>query len=218
MKKQRVDAICFAGDVTDGGTKMHPGFEYETFSHGADAQEEEAADILIPEAERLRVPWYVIGGNHDNSHYKQGGIDIVERLCRRSDWFNYLSPGLGNARNSVGFIRIGRLLVEICHPHMGSAYAWSYRGQKWIEALSPENKPHLVLMGNFHKPLQMDYRNIHYLMLPAYQSQSSWMASKSLVSTVGSAILEVGTEPMGLSPSIKLEWLIERVPREKDWG
>jgi hypothetical protein len=73
-------------------------------------------------------------------------------------------------------------------------------------------------MDNFHKPLQMDYRNIHYLMLPAYQSQSSWMASKSLVSTVGSAILEVGTEPTGLSPSIKLEWLIERVPREKDWG
>jgi hypothetical protein len=196
---------------------MHPGFEYELWALGADAQVTAAADILIPEAERLKVPWYFIGGNHDNAHWKAAGVDVVERLCDMSRWFNYLSPGQGGSRNSVGWLRFRNLLVEVCHPHMGSAYAFSYRGQKWIEALSPENKPHLVVMGNFHKPLWMEYRNVSFFQLPAFQSQSGWMASKALVSVVGSVIVDVGTDPRGMAPSTTHEFLIERVPREGDW-
>ena len=218
MRKRKVHAILLPGDVTDGSTQMHPGFEYELWSHGADAQVEAAANVLIPEADRMKIPWYLIGGNHDASHFKQGGTDVVARLCELSEWFHYLTPDRdGNARGSVGNVRFGKLLVQLCHPHMGSAYALSYRMQKWIEALSPENKPHLVVMGNFHKVLQMDYRNVFGLMVPAFQSQSAWMASKMIASHVGSGILEVGVEPKGMTPSVQMEWLLERVPNQGDW-
>ena len=221
MKRRKVDAIVVGGDVTDGSTRMHPGFEFELWAHGADAQRDAALEVLAPEADRLRVPWYFIGGNHDNSHYRAAGVDVVAQICERSQWFYYLSPGgvaeRANARNSVGHVRFGRLLVQVNHPHMGSAYALSYRPQKWIEQLAPENKPHLVLMGNFHKVLQMEYRNVFALLLPSFQAQSAWMASKGISSYVGSVILEVGTEPKGMAPSVQVEWLIERAPREGDW-
>lgn len=217
MRQQKVSAILVPGDICDGSTKMHPGFEYEIWAHGADAQVKAAADVLVPEAQRLKIPWYLIGGNHDNSFWKTDGSDVVARLCEQSEWFNYLSPGQGNSRNSVGWVRFGRLLVELCHPHMGSAYAYSYRGQKWIEALSSENKPHLVFMGNFHKPLWMEYRNVSFFQLPAFQAQSAWMASKALVSVVGSVIVEVGIDVRGMAPSTSHEFLIERVPKEGDW-
>lgn len=220
MKKRKVDAILVGGDITDGAVSMHPGFEYEIWAHGADAQRDAALEVMAPEADRLKVPWYFIGGNHDNSHWKAAGVDVVDQICERNEWFNYLAPTVGernNARNSVGHIRFGKLLVQINHPHMGSSYALSYRPQKWIEQLSPENKPNLVLMGNFHKCLQLDYRNVFALLLPAFQSQSGWMSSKGISSYVGSAILEVGIEPRGLAPSVVVEWLLERVPNENDW-
>lgn len=232
MKKRKVDAIMVAGDITDGATKMHAGFEYEIFAHGADAQAAVAAEVLVPEANRLKVPWYMIGGNHDYSHWKNGGVDVVALLARESDWFHYLAPrgdfgpgdapnflvpGVANSRGSIGHVRFGKLLIQINHPHMGSAYALSYRPQKWIEQLSPENKPHLVLMGNFHKVLQLDYRNVFALLLPSFQAQSGWMASKGISSYIGSAIVEVGVETKGLAPSVQVEWLLERIPRENDW-
>jgi predicted phosphodiesterase len=217
MKRRKVDVVMVGGDVTDGSTKMHPGFEYELWAHGSDAQVQAAADVLVPEAQRLKVPWFFIGGNHDFSHWKSAGVDVIAQLCRESEWFRYISPGGANARGSIGHLKFGRLAVQICHPHMGSAYALSYRPQKWIEQLSSENKPHLVLMGNFHKCLQLDYRNVFALLLPSFQAQSAWMASKGISSYIGSCILEVGMEPKGMTPSVQVEWLLERVPKEKDW-
>ena len=217
MRKRKVDLIVHAGDVTDGSVHMHPGFEYELWAHGVDAQIKAAAQVLTPAAARLKVPWYFIGGNHDASHTKSAGVDVVNWLCGQSEWFNYLAPEQGGSRNSVGWLRFGSLEVQVCHPHMGSAYALSYRPQKWIEQLAPENKPHLVLMGNFHKCLQLDYRNVFALLLPSFQAQSGWMASKGISSYVGSAVLEVGLEPRGLAPSVQVEWLLERVPRQGDW-
>ena len=72
-------------------------------------------------------------------------------------------------------------------------------------------------MGNFHKVLQLEYRNVFALMVPSFQAQSAWMASKAIASYVGSAILEVGVDPLGMAPSVQVEWLLERVPRENDW-
>ena len=217
MAKQKVDVIIHGGDITDGSTKMHPGFEYEIWALGADAQEMAAVEVMAPEAAKMKVPWYFIGGNHDNSHWKAAGIDMADKICGHSEWFNYLTPGRGGARNSVGSIRVDNLDIQVCHPHMGSAYALSYRPQKWIEQLSPENKPHVVLMGNFHKVLQLEYRNVFSLLLPSYQAQSAWMASKGIASYIGGAILDIGTDLRGMAPSVKVEWLLERVPIENDW-
>jgi hypothetical protein len=82
MKRRKVDVVMVGGDVTDGSTKMHPGFEYELWAHGSDAQVQAAADVLVPEAQRLKVPWFFIGGNHDFSHWKSAGVDVIAQLCR----------------------------------------------------------------------------------------------------------------------------------------
>ncbi len=219
MKKRKVQAILHCGDVTDGSIQMHPGFAYETFLQGADAQ----AAYVVEHFPNVGIPWFFIGGNHDASHWKSGGVDVVKAICGARDDFTYLSPddipSLGEkvaARHSVGYVRFGDVEIQMCHPHLGSTRQRSYRMELWVENL-PRPRPNLVAMGNMHKCLCMDTQNVFGLILPSFQAQTGWMASKSLSSYVGSCIVEFGGTTKGLSPSITVEWLIEREPRVNDW-
>lgn len=213
MKRRGVQAILAPGDITDGSTKMHAGFEYELFAHGADSQR----DVALERLPKLGIPWYLIGGNHDASHFKADGHDVVRAICDQRDDFTYLEEGDGNHKGSIGYVDVGGLRFQMCHPHLGGTRVRSYRMELWVEAMNPESKPHVCIMGNFHKVLQMDYRNVFGLMVPSYQAQSTWMASKGIQSYIGGCILEFGRVTNGIAPSIEVEWLVERVPVESDW-
>jgi predicted phosphodiesterase len=213
MRRRGIDALLAPGDLTDGSTAMHAGFEYELWAHGFDAQVDAAAD-MVPQD---KIEKFLIGGNHDASHTKADGGDPIRAIAEKRRDMTYLSPGEGNHQGSIGYVRFGDVLVQMCHPHLGGTRVRSYRMERWIEELTPENKPHVVIMGNFHKVLQQDYRNVFGLMVPSYQAQSTWMASKGISSYIGGCILEFGYETRGIAPSIQVEWLIERIPKENDW-
>jgi len=207
-KKQRVQAILHGGDVTDGPPQMHPGHLHNLFLQTYDAQRSYAIQAL-PD---VNIPWYIISGNHDESWLKNNAGPIVEDICAARDDMTYVGQ-------SAGYIRLGGVLIYLHHPHDGGAYALSYKLQKKIEALSPEAKPHIFLAGNYHKAAHLPaYRNVEAFLLPAYQSQTPFMVSKGLPSVVGGIILDIGSDARGIAPSMKVEWVLERVPRENDWS
>lgn len=214
MKRRGVEGILYAGDVTDGAVSMHPGFVYETWAQGADAQEAAALDY-IPE---VGLPYWVIGGNHDASHYKAAGHDVVAAICKEREDMKYLSPeqDTANRRGSIGYVRFGNVLIQVCHPHLPGTRQRSYRLETWIENIAPP-RPNVVVMGNFHKYVQIDYRNVFGLLVPSFQDQTAWMASKALESMVGSCILEFGYATKGLAPAVTVEYIREHVPKAGDY-
>jgi predicted phosphodiesterase len=214
MKREGCTAILMPGDVTDGSPSMHPGFVYETWAQGFDAQKAAAIEY-IPD---LGIPWWLMGGNHDASHYKAAGADIVKAICEARDDLHYVGPEQSSANfaGSVAWFNIGEVRLQMCHPHLGSTRTRSYRLETWIENLQPP-RPQIVCMGNFHKVVQGIFRGVWGLMVPSYQSQSAWMASKSIESMVGGAIIEFGTVTKGLAPELSIRWLMEWEPRANDW-
>jgi predicted phosphodiesterase len=205
-RKQRVEAVIHAGDLSDGPFSRHKN-PHEVWLHSWDAQVDYAVEAL-PD---IGKPWYVISGNHDDWWQGDGGPNLVAEVCRRRDDFTYMgSPN--------GFLTFGDVHIEVAHPNMGSSYALSYQVQKHVEGMPPEEKPHIYLAGNFHKACHLPaYRNVETFLLPAYQSRSHWMRGKRLASVVGGIILEFGTVTKGLAPSLKIEWVIQREPRGNDW-
>jgi hypothetical protein len=159
------------------------------------------------------IPYYFISGNHDDWFLDDGaGGDVVAAICERRDDFNYL--GIMQA-----YMTFGKVKVEMFHPNEGGAYALSYKLQKHIEGMAPEEKPNVYLAGNYHKSIHVPgYRNVEGFLLPAYQSRTHWMRGKRLVSVVGGIILEFGTTDRGLAPSLSVEWVLEREPLVNDWG
>lgn len=201
---KKADVWVHAGDLTDGPFKRHKN-PHEVFKHDYQAMVEYAAEVL-PKGK----PWYIIGGNHDRWYQTDGGPDIIRELADRREDVTYLGQDLG-------YLQLGDALIEVYHMDSGSAYAYSYKLQKHIESLDPRRKPHVSLVGNFHKFCLVHYRNVLGVMLPSFQSQTPWMASRSLVSEVGGVILDIGLSPKGLAPIVKVETVWTYEPMEGDW-
>ena len=205
-KRSKVQAVLHCGDVTDGPFKRHRN-PHEVFKHSWPAM----VDYTVDSLPKLGIPYYFISGNHDDWYMDDGGPDVVAAICAERDDFTYL--GVTDA-----FMRFGKVQVEMFHPNEGVSYALSYKLQKHIEGMSPDEKPHIYLAGNYHKACHLPgYRNVEGFLLPAYQSRTHWMRGKRLASIVGGLILEFGTTPKGLASSMRLEWVLEREPLTDDW-
>lgn len=204
-KKQKVDYLIHGGDVTDGPFSRHKN-PHEVFLHDYNR----VVDYTVDKLPKVGIPWLMISGNHDDWHLLDGGPDIVKTVAGERDDITYLG-------RSLGYLNVGDFTIEVVHPNQGSAYAYSYRLQKHIESLSPDLKPNICFMGNFHKFCAVYYRNVLGLQLPSFQAQTPWMAGKSLVSEVGGIILEVGRGKRGLAPSSSFEVVYSYTPRPDDW-
>jgi predicted phosphodiesterase len=207
-KEAKVDCFIHGGDVVDGPIEAHRGAIHEMWTGTYDGQRAAAIELL-PETKK-KV--YVIRGNHDEFYLKNAGGDIVGDICAARG-FEYVGISTAGA-----LIQFGDVRVLVQHPHDGMSYALSYKLQKRIEALAPENRPHILALGNYHKAAHLpNYRDTDGFLLPAFQSQSAWMASKALASIVGGLILEFGTITKGLAPSLKTEWVLFRDVLADDW-
>ena len=207
-RKRRVSEVLHVGDTGDGPFRRHHNPQ-EVWLHTFGSMVEYASsEEAIPE---IGVPYYFIDGNHDDWWSDDGGPVFGEAVCARRDDFHYLgSPS--------ALRRYGDVLVEMFHPNEGGAYALSYKLQKHIEQMPPDEKPNIHLAGNYHKAIHLPgYRNVEGFLVPAYQSRTHWSRGKSLVSVVGGMILEFGVCAKGLAPSLNVEWIIERVPLVNDW-
>jgi len=208
---QNVDAILHMGDISDG-QRMYPGQEYEVFKHGADAQ----VDYIVntyPDAPS-GIKTFLIGGNHDESHYtKGGGHDIISAIAdKRKDIQN-----LGFHQATISF---GKISVKLMHPTGGVAYARSYRMQKIIEQMPPDEKPDFLCLGHYHvTAFLMGYRDVMGFQLPCFQSQTPYLAKKGLYPEIGAVIINIrwiDDRITGGIKSVNTDWISYR-PVKEDW-
>jgi hypothetical protein len=84
-----------------------------------------------------------------------------------------------------------QLKIRLVHPGGGTAYAISYRLQKFIEAIPGGDKPDLLCLGHYHKAeILPSYRNVCGIQTGTFQSQSPFMARQASAAHVGGWIVE----------------------------
>jgi DNA polymerase II small subunit/DNA polymerase delta subunit B len=188
-----ISQVLHAGDLVDG-QRMYKGQEFELFMHGADAQR----DYAINQYPRIKgIESLIIGGNHDESHWKHAGTNICEAIAKERDDIKYL--GMYGA-----YFNIGGITFYLYHGGGGVAYARSYKLQRFIEQLSPQQKPQILAMGHYHcQDFLPMYRNVVAMQLPCFQSQTPYLKQKGLYPEIGGVILEFvideTVEPIGLA-------------------
>jgi len=206
MADMGITEVLHGGDLVDG-QRIYRGQEYEIFCHGADAQ----ADYAIEQYPRVDgITTHLIGGNHDDSHWKLAGVDVCARVAAKRDDIIY--HGMHGA-----YIEIDGILFYLHHGASGSSYARSYRLQKMIEQIAPDQKPNVLLEGHYHTQAILPmYRNVYAIQLPCFQAQTPFEKRRGLYPEVGFVILEFMVNGGGLA-RVKVETIPFFVHKENDY-
>jgi predicted phosphodiesterase len=190
-----------AGDVTQGSDRMHRGMELEVHAHGADAQ---AGYVIATYPRGLTT--YIIGGNHDASFAKDGGVNVVRKVCS-------LHPDLEYLGQDAAYLNIGPSRHYIIHPSGGGAYAKSYKGQKIAETTAGVDA---LWIGHFHSYASFWVKDMAVTQLGCFQSQYAWLATKALYPDVMGLIVDMDLRDDGSVGQMVRRELRFR-PAEEDW-
>lgn len=182
-EKEGADTLIHLGDVTEG-MSGRPNSVLEMSAIGYKKQRDESI--------RIQKQWtkksYYLSGNHDDFlNTKMGaGVAIVEDICKEIPNATYVGQDSGTIELPCG-VKIGLFHGNDC----ASSYALSYRLQRHINGMSPQNKPHVYLTGHDHKAFSMFYRNVHALACGCIQDQTPWMAGKGIQAMPGFYIVKM---------------------------
>jgi predicted phosphodiesterase len=190
-KREGVEAIYHAGDITDG-TNMRDGQIYELEKHliGFSNQVSYTKELF----DKSPVKIYGILGNHDQAYMKKsnGGADIGKELqgcCK-----NFINLGFDEAD-----IRFSdKVNMKLIHPNDGTAYAPGYKLMKMIESFGGNEKPSIMFQGHYHKSLYMFSRNIHSYEAGTICGQTPFMRLKKLAAHKGFWIVDMFMDKRGI--------------------
>jgi predicted phosphodiesterase len=189
-KRRKVDFVAHAGDICDGLYTHRPGHFFELDHIGADDQ----VNFMVDQLSGFDVPFYFITGNHTrNTFYKNAGYEVGFRLEEKIKDSKYLGNGHGRIELSSG------VTIDLLHPDGGTAYAISYKPQKWAEALEGGTKPDSAFIGHFHKAEYLFYRNIHIFQAGCLEAQTPFMKGKGLSAHTGFWVVTYKTGDKGIN-------------------
>jgi len=129
------------------------------------------------EAQDSHSGWYHSKGNT--------GLNVGEELASRSKHYKFIGY------DEQDLLLDNGLKIRLRHPGGGTAYAISYKMQKYVESISGGQKPDMVFQGHFHKAEYLFYRNIHCYDSGCLQNQSPFMKKKGTPAHLGYWIVDV---------------------------
>ncbi len=184
FRKAKLDAVMLPGNLTDG-QDSYPGHFWELSVIGCDAQIKYTTEHW-PD---FGCPQYILGSStcHDGIFFKREGFEQVRAICEKRPDMIYC--GLDAADIRIGN-ETNHIIIRLMHPGGGSAYSISYKPQKIVEAISGGKKPHIIIVGHYHKLGYFQMRNVQVFLAGCLQAQTRFMQKRQLAAHVGAAIVE----------------------------
>ena len=189
-KKKGIDTVLHFGDITDGDYQNRPEHKYALFRLGADRQK----DYVISHWPKVDgITTYILCGNHDKTHNKNGGVDIVKAICDARDDLVYV----GSDRAIISPKESPKTKIEMFHPGGGCASSLSYKNQKYIEKMEPGTKPNLLGTGHYHQSHVLHYRNVISVIIPCLTAKTDFAITQGLENTMGAYFVDLYVNKKG---------------------
>jgi len=212
FEQEGVKHVLHAGDLTEGpGNRGYRGHSNDVLDSCQDWRGLEAyVSETYPRRKNLTTYCISSSKSHDGWEYNASGRCPTADVCNgRSD----IKPL--KARDDMEWLghdcadfRIGGLLTRLLHPDGGSAYAASYKAQKFIEAMPGGTKPHLLFIGHFHSYCTVRVRNVIGINVPGMQWSTPLFIRYAKEPTVGALLIRARLDAEGSLRSCQIEDLI----------
>jgi hypothetical protein len=172
------------GDTIEG-MSGRDGHVYELSCVGYSAQ----LDCFVSEFNNFQNTVYSIEAQNSHSGWYKSkgntGLNIGEELERRAKYYKFIGY------DEQDIVMPNGLKIRLVHPGGGTAYALSYKMQKYVNAISGGSKPNLLFSGHFHKAIYMFYRNIHCFEAGCLCDQTPFMKKIGTPAMVGYWLIDV---------------------------
>jgi len=163
-----VKHILHSGDFTDGRSNR-PEQVYELKEPSYEGQ----VNYCVDKYPTFDGKTYVIQGNHDNWWYKSAGSEIVKSIADKREDIVYLGP-------DVADLKIGKLKIRLFHGAGGSAYAKSYKLQKYLDSIPLAERPDILQTGHIHQSFYMKQDKTHCFQTSCLEDQTPYTRSLGL--------------------------------------
>lgn len=167
-EEQGIKHILHSGDFTDGRSNR-PEQVYELKEPSYEGQ----VKYCVEKYPTFDGKTYVIQGNHDNWWYKSAGSEIVKSIADKREDIVYLGP-------DVADLRIGKLKIRLFHGSGGSAYAKSYKLQKYLDSIPLAERPDILQTGHIHQSFYMKQDKTHCFQTSCLEDQTPYTRSLGL--------------------------------------
>lgn len=199
-----VKVVYHTGNWIDGEARFNT---HDLKVHGMDNQ----IDYFIKHYPRRKgiTTYFVAGDDHEGWYTQREGVDIgkyAEMRAREAGRSDLVYLGYMEA-DVVLPAKNGQTVIRVLHPGGGSSYAVSYSVQKIIESYQGGEKPHVLLLGHYHKADYIYNRGVHAVQTGCGQDQSPFMRKKKLAAHLGGWIIEMATDDNGAVTRFKQEFM-----------
>lgn len=167
-EKNGVKHILHSGDFTDGRSNR-PEQVYELREPSYEGQ----VEYCVEKYPTFSGKTYVIQGNHDDWWYKSAGSEIIKSIAQQRDDIEYLGA-------DVADMKIGNLKIRLFHGSGGSAYAKSYKLQKYLDSIPLAERPDILQTGHIHQSFYMKQDNTHCFQTSCLEDQTPYCRGKGL--------------------------------------
>ena len=192
-ENNNVKYVLHSGDFTDGrSTRPEQVFELREPSYEGQVQ------YCVEKYPEFSGKTYVIQGNHDDWWYKSAGSEIVKSIAKERDDIVYLGA-------DVADMKIGKLKIRLFHGSGGSAYARSYKMQKYLDSIPLKERPHILQTGHIHQSFYMKQDGTHCFQTSCLEDQTPYCRSKGLANDKSCWWLDIAFDDKGNIYQIKPE-------------
>lgn len=204
FERDGITKVFNAGNWIDGEARFNK-TELVT-SPGMDRQLDYMIDVY-PQRKGI-VTHYIAGDDHEGWYQQREGVEVGHYLQMRAEDqgrkdLKYLGYAEADIRLRFGS---GAAVMRIVHPGGGSAYAISYTDQKRAESYQGGEKPHIELVGHYHKWNHGYPREIHTVQGGCTCDQTMFMRKKRLQAHVGFSIVKIKQRQDGAIERFAAEW------------
>lgn len=188
-----IEHVLHSGDFTDGrSNRAEQVYELKEPSYEGQVQ------YCIENYPKFSGKTYTIQGNHDDWWYKSAGSEIVKAISKERDDIVYLGP-------DVADLKIGKLKIRLFHGSGGSAYAKSYKLQKYLDSIPMPERPDILQTGHIHQSFYMKQDHTHCFQTSCLEDQTPYCRSMGLANDKSCWWLDVDFDNKGNIHSITPE-------------
>lgn len=205
MAREGVTTVFNAGNAIDGEARFN---KFDLVGRPGIGPQLEYFVNEFPQRKGVTTR-FITGDDHEGWYIQREGVNIGALMqstaedAGRTDlqWIGHMECDIQLKAKK------GKAWMRIMHPGGGSAYAISYTEQKIVESFQGGEKPHILILGHYHKYNHGYSREVHTVQGGCVQDQTPFMRKKKLQAHVGGCIVRYHQADTGEINRFNVEWI-----------